>query len=201
MKTIKIVLITLILAGCSQYSHRMVRVKSHPTIEQKQKKESQEIRNANLKSALVEEEAYYENQKVVSQDKVDSIVEPDKNIQRYSSLDRSDNFDERVTSKVVNRIKRIKRYPPEAEVRRMYKNANTMSIVSLVMLLVGVFLGVTILVSLILSAIALSTYKNYENPGVLERKSMAKTVFIVSVVLIGIGLLLLGLYLYIFLLI
>jgi uncharacterized membrane protein YiaA len=103
---------------------------------------------------------------------------------------------ETVATLIDKKLEKEQTYPPsEEEVRRKYNNANTMSIISLVCLVLGLFTGgLTILVAIILSAIALSTYRNYENPGMMERRSMAIGVFIASLVIIGVVLLLVGLW-------
>lgn len=69
----------------------------------------------------------------------------------------------------------------------------------MVMLILGFFTGITLLLALILSAIAMSAYKNYENPSFLERRTIALVVFIISLILVILGVIFLGFWLYLLL--
>jgi len=157
MKTIKIVSAIVLLAGCSQYSNRMLRVKSQKT------NDKQEVRSqANVSRDKVIQETgldYFELKAIVAEQEIQTNESDSAQVK----LDKQENLVNRVEKKVFSYLdkdkKQNKLYPPdEEEVKRKYNNANILSTVSLVMLILGFFTGITLIVALILSAIALSTY-------------------------------------------
>jgi hypothetical protein len=210
MKKIKIVAAILLLAGCSQYQNRMVRVKSQKTNDKKEVSSQANVSRDKVIQGMGLE--YFELEAIVA----DQKIQTDKSDSAQIDLDKQENLVYRVEKKVFSYLdkdkKQNKLYPPdEDEVKRKYHNANILSIVSLVMLILFFFAGITLIVApflllsaawvfsfsfflpcaLILSAIARSTYKYYENPGVLERRTMALGVYITSLILVGLSILIL----------
>ncbi|MGB1038334.1 MAG: hypothetical protein ACPGYY_06770, partial [Bacteroidia bacterium] len=182
MKTIKVFLMTLVLAGCSQYSHRMVRVKSNKGVEQNHKSLLKEIDRTDH-AFISEEEASFDLE-VEQLEDVDTLRIQEDVFESKLNRMVPKVIEKRINSRVQKKKDFRHNYPPsEDEIRRKYENANTMSVISLVMLVLSLLLGFTLIVAVVLSAIALSTYRNYENPGMMDRRPMALGVLISSLII------------------
>jgi hypothetical protein len=189
MKSTKIFLllsVIALLASCSQYAHRTVRVnKSKHTVDAVAKqiftlKEDLKTTGNTVEVATQGEDLPNPlNPRRVKPLKVGEVRRAIKQsvIGRAYLRIRSDS--------VVNDSVPVGDFDKE-EIIQKYERANGLSIAALILLLTSPFtFGLGFLLSLVFAIIAIRIYFKYKNPGVKERYIMALSVLVGAFVLLG----------------
>jgi hypothetical protein len=189
MKSTKIFLllsVIALLASCSQYAHRTVRVnKSKHTVDAVAKqiftlKEDLKTTGNTVEVAMQGEDLPNPlNPRRVKPLKVGEVRRAIKQsvIGRAYLRIRSDS--------VVNDSVPVGDFDKE-EIIQKYERANGLSIAALILLLTSPFtFGLGFLLSLVFAIIAIRIYFKYKNPGVKERYIMALSVLVGAFVLLG----------------
>ena len=189
MKSTKIFLllsVIVLLASCSQYAHRTVRVKKSKHTEDAGAKESFTLKkDLGIASNTLEVAMQGED---LPKPFILHRIKPLKVREVRQAIRQS------VPSRAYLRIKSDSVVHDSVsigdldreEIIQKYERANGLSIAALILLLTSPFtFGLGFILSLVLAIIAIRIYFKYKNPGVKERYVMALSVLVGAFVLLG----------------
>lgn len=186
--------IAILLASCSgaKYGHLTTRVKGHNIAENTKQLTTNnldsDVKPSAKESAALNENIHPEVEIIPSADAIQPFEKTIPIIRKYKE------------TKIAKPI--ISQSPENAIVltdstsieqrKHYYARANRQTTIATIFLLVGwiMFFPLNLVVSLVLSAIAVNTYRKYANPGVPEKYTRALIVLIASallLVLLGVG--------------
>ena len=173
-------MLVLLFTSCSQYSHRMTRVKPRAEVK---------TNNCHFSSNAVVRGL--ESKSLVQGFGVDDQLRMPIVSKGLGAAVNSDNIDEsgkieKEKAKFLNKFRAKVQEPPSEEfLKQKYERANKLSFWALGLLLISPFAaGLTLIAAIVVSAIAVKICFKYENPGVTERYTLALAVLVLSSVIL-----------------
>lgn len=189
MKIAKITLqisVVILISSCSQYAHRMVRVKKENNVVRSEPKTDKKSSDNSTPISSLE-----------AQMQGEFLVEPPvvgTSVTKFKISKVKEVLQESAVAKTLQRIKSndivqdtiLLDDVEREEIVQKYERANGMTVAALILLLTSpLTFGIGIIGALVLSIIAIRIYFKYKNPGIRERYVLALSVLVGSFLVIA----------------